>query len=100
MGSRDDRSINRVIIKNNDMEAYLNLAPPPEGQYYDLEEMLEFIRSNGVTTGVSSSRVSAMIKKEIYNHDQMIAEGTPPVAGEDGYFEFFFEASTLPSISA
>ncbi len=93
MGSRDDRSINRVIIKNNDMEAYLNLAPPPEGQYYDLEEMLAFIRSNGVTTGVSSSRVSAMIKKEIYNHDQLIAEGTHPVAGEDGYFEFFFEAT-------
>ncbi|MCR4590824.1 MAG: FapA family protein [Lachnospiraceae bacterium] len=93
MGSRDDRSINRVIIKNNDMEAYLNLSPPPEGQSYDVEEILQFLATNGVKVGISTSRVSAMIRKEIYNHDQLVAEGTPPVAGEDGYFEFFFEAT-------
>ena len=93
MGSRDDRSINRVTIRNNDMEAYLNLSPPPEGQYYDLEEILTFLGNNGVKVGINTSRVSAMIKKEIYNHDQKVAEGTPPVPGVDGYYEFFFEVT-------
>ena len=93
MGSRDDRNINRVSIKNGEMEAYLYLSPPAEGQEYELEKIVEFLRTNGVTTGVNKSRISAMIKKEIYNHEQLVAEGVPPVNGEDGYFEFFFEAS-------
>ncbi len=93
MGSRDDRNINRVTFKNNEMEAYLYLSPPPEGESYSTEEIMNFLASNGVKVGISTSRVSAMIKKEIYNHEQLIAEGQQPVSGVDGYFEFFFDAT-------
>ena len=93
MGSRDDRNINRVIVKNNDMEAYLYLSPPAEGESYDQESILTLLQSSGVKVGISTSRISAMIKKGIYNHEQLIAEGTPPEAGVDGYFEFFFDAT-------
>ena len=93
MGSRDDRNINRVIVKNNDMEAYLYLTPPADGERYDQEDIIDLLHSSGVREGISTSRISAMIKKGIYNHEQLIAEGTPPEAGVDGYFEFFFDAT-------
>lgn len=91
MGSRDDRNINRVTLKNNDMEAYLYLSPPPEGMDYEVDEIMTLLAQNGVRNGINRSRISAMIKKQIYNHEQMVAEGTAPVNGTDGYFEYFFK---------
>lgn len=93
MGSRDDRNINRVSFKNNDMEAYLYLSNPPDDHEYDIEEILGFLRAQGVTNGVNRSRVSAMIKKKIYNREQLVAEGQQPEDGVDGYYEFFFDAT-------
>jgi len=92
MGSRDDRNINRVILKDNDMKAYLYLSAPENGEY-DIDEILELLRKNGVREGINRSRISAIIKKHIYNIEQMVAEGTPAVDGVDGYFEFFFKPS-------
>ena len=91
MGSRDDRNINRVSFKNNDMEAYLYLSPPPDDGDYDLDEILGFLTSKGVINGVNRSRVSAMIKKRIYNKEQLVAEGQRPEDGVDGYYEYFFD---------
>ncbi len=91
MGSRDDRNINRVTFKNNDMEAYLYLSPPPGDGEYDLSEILNFLSSMGVRNGINRSRVSAMIKKHIYNREQLVAEGQRPEDGTDGYYEYFFD---------
>ncbi len=91
MGSRDDRNINRVSFKNNEMEAYLYLSPPPDDKDYDLDEILDFLASKGIRNGINRSRVSAMIKKHIYNREQLVAEGQRPEDGVDGYFEYFFD---------
>lgn len=93
MGSRDDRNINRVILKDNDMRAYVNLSAPDDGGEYSIDEILDLLRKNGVREGINRSRISAIIKKHIYNTEQMVAEGTPPVDGVDGYFEYFFKPS-------
>ncbi len=93
MGSRDDRNINRVTLRNNDMEAYLYLATPVPGQEYEVEKIIDFLRTYGVVNGINKSRIAAMIKKQIYNHEQMVAEGVAPENGVDGYFEYFFEAT-------
>lgn len=93
MGSRDDRNLNRVFVRNGDMEAYLYLSAPFAGEEYDVDSIMDLLRMNGVTEGINKSRISAMIKKQIYNREQLVAEGTAPVDGVDGYFEFFFEAT-------
>ena len=62
MGSRDDRNINRVILKDNDMKAYLYLSAPENGEY-DIDEILELLRKNGVREGINRSRISAFIDR-------------------------------------
>ena len=46
MGSRDDRNLNRVFVRNGDMEAYLYLSAPLGGGEYDLDSIMDLLRMN------------------------------------------------------
>ncbi len=83
----------RVVLKDNDMKAYLTLVPPELGKEYTKDDILGIIEAAGVTTGIDSSSVAAMAKKKIYNREELVAEGQPAVQGEDGYYEFLFDTS-------
>ncbi|MBO6133001.1 MAG: DUF342 domain-containing protein [Lachnospiraceae bacterium] len=81
-------SSNRVIFKNNDMQAYLILYRPIDGSEYTKQDIADILAKNGVTAGINESRFAAMIKKHIYGQEVLVAEGDPPVDGKDGYIEY------------
>lgn len=92
---------NKVVIKNQDMEAWLTLFPPPEGEEYTYGDIESLLKHYGLTgDGVNISKVHAMIKKKIYNRSVLVAQGIPQVDGTDGCYEYFFETehSTKPKI--
>ena len=88
----DDGKRCSVTFKSGDMEAYIRLEKPPSGLEYTREDILEYLRANNVKVGVKESRVAAIVKKKIYGRDVIIAEGTPAKDGQDGYFEYKFDA--------
>ena len=79
---------NRVIFKNNDMQAYLILYRPIDGSDYTKQDIADILERNGVREGIIESRFAAIIKKHIYGQEVLIAEGEPPVDGIDGYIEY------------
>lgn len=79
-----------IMIRENDMKAFLLINRPEEGESYDKQEVLAALREKGVTTGINESKIAAMVKKHIYGRQELIAEGTQPEHGQDGYFEYFF----------
>ncbi|MCR5211884.1 MAG: FapA family protein [Lachnospiraceae bacterium] len=80
-----------VILRNNDMEAWLKLERPPEGFEYDVNDILDILTEKGVIYGLNSSRINAIIKKGIYDREVLVASGKSPEEGQDGYFEFIFD---------
>ncbi len=80
-----------LSLKNNDMEAWLKLEPPEDGEPYDYHEIQAMLERQGVVYGVNSSRVTAMIQKKIYGREVLVASGKPAEEGEDGHFEFIFD---------
>ncbi len=94
-GKTADRSKNiRFVLRDGDMSAYAVVSRPDGGTEYQKNDFFIALERNGITTGIRESRISAILKKKIYDREVLIAEGTPVTNGEDGYFEYRFEVNT------
>ena len=80
-----------VMLRNSNMEAWLKLEKPEEGQTYGYSDIQDILTANGVVYGLNSSRINAMIKKGIYDREVLVATGKSPEEGQDGYYEFIFD---------
>lgn len=77
-------------IDDDQMAAWLYLAPPDKGQVYEKRELETFLERNGVVKGYHSSNLSAMIKKKVYDREILVAKGAEVKEGKDGWFEYLF----------
>lgn len=77
-------------VDEDDMAAWLYLAPPDDGQIYTKNELITYLERSGVVKGHHSSNLSAMIKKKVYDREILVAQGAECVEGKDGYFEYLF----------
>lgn len=81
-----------IKIAEDDMNAWLYLTVPGEGkEKYTMEEIMDFLKKNGITTGYHHSNLVAMIKKKIYEREIVVAKGQPAIEGKDGYYEYKFD---------
>lgn len=81
----------RVAISDDHMKAMLYLTPPSDGDYYTVEEVAEFLRKNGVNSGIVFSAIEEIVRERLYYTELPVAEGKEPVHGINGYYEFFFD---------
>lgn len=77
-------------VDEDEMTAWLYLAPPNEDQTYTKRELESYLQQHGVVKGFHSSNLSAMIKKKIYDREILVARGAETKPGTDGYFEYLF----------
>ena len=77
-------------VDEDEMAAWLYLAPPKEGQTYTKRELESYLEQNGVIRGHHSSNLSAMIKKKVYDREILVAKGAEIKPGTDGWFEYLF----------
>ncbi len=83
-----------IKIAEDKMTAWLSLVTPEVDQgEYTKAEIKDYLRRGEVIIGFHESNISAMIKKQVYFREIKIAEGRPPIAGKDGYFEYTFDAT-------
>ena len=77
-------------VDEDEMAAWLYLAPPDRGQIYSKNELITYLERSGVVRGYHSSNLSAMVKKQVYDREVLVAKGARIVEGQDGYFEYLF----------
>ncbi len=89
-----------VRIANDDMEAYVLLARVSNQESYTAEGVIEELYRNKVTTGIDADAIERMITEHRYGREILVATGTPPVDGVDGYYQFNFndDFNTRPTI--
>lgn len=81
----------KVIVADDSMSATLFLEPPEDGIAYSVDELTSFIKNKGVYGGIIYSALEEMTQNNIYYKDYVIAKGTLPEEGSDGYYELFFD---------
>lgn len=78
-----------VTVARDKMQATILLAQP-DTESYTRQEIIEALQKNKVTTGYNEDVIEQLVAGELYEMTVVVAEGTLPVQGKDGYFEFFF----------
>ena len=83
------RSAPQVRVGYNDMEAFLYLPRPVQGEY-TVEELQNALQEKGVVYGISTAILKKMVEERFYNKEVVVAKGTKVKEGIDGYFEYHF----------
>lgn len=84
-----------VSLLNNNMVAFVTVAPPRDGGRPLGEEMIrEALAFRGVTAGILEDRLAQLAAQPQYDTDVEIARGLPPQDGENGQLTFLFQRET------
>lgn len=102
-GPQEEVSMNataNIMVSPDKMKAYISFIPPENGRMMTKEEIIDFLNENGIIYGINKTSLETIIKFPVYNETIIIAEGSPPVAGQNGKLEFNFEVNkeTKPTI--
>lgn len=84
---RTQPKLNRVIVEitNDEMKAYLII-----NQEVDIREIDRELRRNDVFHGVNHELINYLLEKKEFGKPILIAQGTPPILGEDAKLEYKF----------
>jgi uncharacterized protein len=80
-----------VMLSPDRMKGYITFNAPDNGRMLTLEEVLDTLNRNGVIFGINRSYLESIVKYPVFNEMICIAEGLPPVYGQNGKVEFFFD---------
>jgi len=79
-------------ISEDRMKAYVLLRKEKEEEKpLTLEELMGAIKTAGIKHGILEENLVRLAASPVYNTPVLIAEGTPPLDGEDGRVEFIKE---------
>lgn len=79
-------------ISEDKMNAWIYLNPPKEGEpFYSKVEIMKFMNQHGIVKGFHTSNIAAIAKKGVYEREILVARGSEPVDGVDGYFEWLVD---------
>lgn len=78
-------------VDEDEMAAWLYLMPPEPDMVYSKQALIDYLASQGVIEGLHQSNLSAIIKKQVYEREILVAQGRAIQDGENGYFEYLFK---------
>lgn len=80
----------RIRICDDDMQAFLYIADELRNEYDNEEAVRQFLKQKGITHGIIEENVKEIFERRLYNREILVAEGTRPENGVDGYYEYKF----------
>ena len=80
-----------IMVSPDKMKAFISFIPPENGRMMLIEEVLELLKKNGIIYGINKTNLETIIKYPVYNEMLCVAEGSPPVNGQNSKVEFHFD---------
>lgn len=81
----------RVEISQDRMLGVISFqAPKGGGKAITLEGLRKSVKGAGVVSGINQELLKNLMDNRKHNHKYLVARGKPPVHGQDGTLEFFF----------
>lgn len=83
-----------IEVSSDDMEVLMEIHASQDKDYtrQDLEDALA---REGISEGILYEELERMIRDKVYNTKVLVAKGTDPQKGEDGWYEYFFRTDEL-----
>lgn len=80
-----------AILSPDRMKGYISFNPPDNGRMMTIEEVLDVLGKNGIIYGINKTNLETIVKYPVYNEMINVAEGIPPVNGQNGKVDFYFD---------
>ncbi|MHB1400171.1 MAG: DUF342 domain-containing protein [Trichloromonadaceae bacterium] len=87
----------KIEIDAEEYECRVSLAPKGKGSFLTPQALTDILQDSGVRAGLLPGAIAAFCQVACQGRNQeqvLLAEGTRPVAGPDGYVEFYTRVSS------
>ena len=88
----------RISISPDKLRAYLVFDSKNEPENIKLEDVLRLAEKKGVVYGLKVEEIKNFLENPDGRREILIAEGVPPVDGEDGYISYAFDNKLVKSV--
>lgn len=85
----------RCNISDDSMSATIFVTEPREGESITVEDIVHFLRTNGVMSGFIYSEIEKLIQSRTYYKDVVVATGKSMIESQSGYYEFMFSTGEI-----
>jgi hypothetical protein len=76
------------------MEAYLKV-PSDSSKKHTILEFISILKRHEIEYGIQEPEIQKLVYDDIKGRDVLVARGDYAAAGEDGYYEFFFDVDAF-----
>ena len=91
VGHYKERGCCKLTIAPDKMSVYAKFYAASEGgEEMSAEEIAGDLQAKGVRYGIRQDAIEQFVQQRQYCEDILVAEGTPPVQGQDAYIEYHF----------
>lgn len=98
MAEGEKKALVKIELTPNNMQAFLEISPSdPDVVWPTYDEVLHEVKEAGVTYGLKEMVIRRAVEEKVVN-PVLIAEGKPPVKGEDASVKFLFETERIKLI--
>ena len=70
-----------IRFSPDEMEAYMLLPSPDEGEEYTVPYVMQALSERGVNAGIDHEEIARMVVEEVFEREVLIARGAQPVDG-------------------
>jgi uncharacterized protein (DUF342 family) len=90
-----------ITLSTDKMRAYITLTGNEDGNPISYKEIRNALAKRGVIFGLIVEKLRKLVESPVYQSPVCVAEGMPPVNGNDGAIELHFDTNKLykPTIS-
>ena len=86
-----------IGLDHSHLNAYLSIIPVIKGRMFDVREVFELLDTERVVHGVKRGRISDLVAQvndtQVPIKDEVIAQGTPVIPGQDARIKFHFKTN-------
>lgn len=93
----------QITISEDGMSAWVTLTSPQnEGKAITLEEVNKALADQGVVVNINQLAVEQMVYLKLWDHPHLVATGSEPEDGRDGYIEYYFPTTQelIPKVTS
>lgn len=92
--TQDEIKVNATattMMSPDKMKGYITIIPPDNGRMINIDEAINILNKNGIIYGINKSTLESLIKYPVFNEMICVAEGTPPINGQNGSVKYNFD---------
>jgi uncharacterized protein (DUF342 family) len=83
-----------ITIAGDELTATLKICAD-DNEQFTFAMVMDALGRYGISNGVLLDEITKMLDEKKYNTEVVVARGTAPVNGEDGYYQYFFDTDAL-----